>query len=281
MTLEVSSQGAIPTPVRYLVVALLVGGLTGGIINFLLIPGAWPWPMPALAYRFLGGAAAAYSVGSFLTLRRRRWPEHELLMATVLFYGFPLVAAILLQPDLVEWSKPSAWGFFAVVTPALIISMIYTWRYRARTKAEAVGPISPALRTYLLILGVLSLLVGLFVFVAPKESGIVWPWAALGAWKPLDSRLIASMLLTIGGAALLARWRNDRGMLLVFLVMLWAYCVVAGIGLILHAAVTPAFVVPDAIYVIIFAVVSLAGLMLYRRESRNSGQETLQPVTSR
>ena len=42
------------------------------------------------------------------------------------------------------------------------------------------------------------------------------------------------MLLTIADGALLAWWRNDEGVAQGFLAMLFAYCVVAGIGLALR-----------------------------------------------
>ena len=99
------------------------------------------------------------------------------------------------------------------------------------------------------------------------ESGFVWPWAALDTWQPLDSRLIASMLLTIAGGALLTWWRNDEGVAQVFLAMLSAYGVVASIGLVLHALVTPDFVAADLLYVGIFALVLVVGMLLYPRRS--------------
>lgn len=124
-----------------------------------------------------------------------------------------------------------------------------------------------ALRGYLLAVGLLTLVVGTLVFVTPKQSGFVWPWAALDTWQPLDSRLIASMLLTIAGGALLTWWRNDEGVAQVFLAMLSAYGVVATIGLVLHALVTPDFVVADLLYVGIFALVLVVGMLLYPRRA--------------
>ncbi len=134
------------------------------------------------------------------------------------------------------------------------------------------------LRGYLLVLGLLTLVVGTLVFVAPKQSGFVWPWAALDTWQPLDSRLIASMLLTIAGGALLTWWRNDEGVAQVFLAMLFAYCVVAGIGLTLHALVTPDFVVADLLYVGIFAVVLIVGTLLYPTRPTGHNEEAGQSI---
>ena len=110
--------------------------------------------------------------------------------------------------------------------------------------------------------------------VNPGLGGRRCPWAALDTWQPLDSRLIASMLLTIAGGALLTWWRNDEGVAQVFLAMLFAYCVVAGLGLALHASVTPDFVVADLLYVGIFVVVLVVGTLLYPRRPTGHNEET-------
>ena len=270
-TLERSIQerflGGVPSLVRLLTLALLIGGLIGGVTNFMLLAGYWPWEMPPLAHRFLASAAAAYVVGALITLTRRRWAESQLLMVTVLIYGILLVGAVLLEPALLDWSSGITWAFVVIVTPALAISIGYLWGMRGKASVETGQTLSPTLRTYLLILGILALAVGTLVFVAPKQSGLIWPWAALDVWKLLDSRLIACMLLTIAGGAFLARWRNDRGVAQLFLAMLFAYCVVAGIGLALHAVATPAFLAADLVYIGIFAVVVVVGALLYPRGS--------------
>ena len=124
------SLGGLPFLVRLLTLALLVGGLIGGIANFLLLPGFWPWEISPLAHRFLAGAAAAYVVGALITLTRSRWAESELLLVTVIIYAIPLVGAILMQPTLIDWSKVVARLFVGIVTPAIIISIGYVWGLR-------------------------------------------------------------------------------------------------------------------------------------------------------
>ena len=267
------SLGGLPFLVRLLTLALLVGGLIGGIANFLLLPGFWPWEMSPLAYRFLAGAVAAYVVGALITLTRSRWAESELLLVTVIIYAIPLVGAVLMQPTLIDSSKVVAQLFVGIVTPAVIISIGYVWGWRGRTSSEMALAQGSGLRGYLLVLSLLTLVVGTLVFVTPKQSGFVWPWAALDTWQPLDSRLIASMLLTIAGGALLAWWRNDEGVAQVFLAMLFAYCVVAGIGLALHALVIPEFVVADLLYLGILAVVLVVGTLLYPRRPTGYDEE--------
>jgi hypothetical protein len=256
-------DGSVPVLVRILTVALCAGGAIGAVTSFLLIRGGWPWPMPDLAYRFLAGAAVAYAVGSAITLTRRGWAESELLLATVALYGVPLGIAMLVQPGPVDWTQPVAWSFVGLVVPALAISIGALWVNRRVLAGAEPDPLPGRLRGLLGVIAVLGGVVGLLVFAVPREAGFVWPWAELGPWKALDSRLLASMLLTIGGAAALVAWRNRQAMADVFLPMLWSYCVVAGAGLVIHAVNTPAMRTEDLIYVAIFAILAVSTFSLY------------------
>jgi hypothetical protein len=252
--------GSVPFPVRFLTLALLVGGLIGVVTNFPPILGFWPWEMPPLAHRFLAGAAAAYLVGGAVTLARGRWAESELLLVTVILYGVPLVGAILAQPGSVDWTRLVALLFAGIVTSALVVSVFYVLKGRGRTLAEGGTVLSVPLRVFLLVVGDAATAVGALVYAVPSRAGLVWPWSALPAWSdPLDNRLVASMLLTVGLGALFALWRDDRGAAGLLVLMVWAYCVVVGAALVLHAAAEPAFLLPDAVYVCIFAVIAAAG----------------------
>lgn len=246
--------GEVPFWVRGLTIALFLGGLSGAITNF-LSTFFWPWVMPVLAHRFLAGAATAYVVGSLLTLFLAGWLESELLMTTTIVYGIFLGLAVVLQYDVIDWSKPIAWSFILLVMVALIITGSFLWGSFRRAHRTAETPLAALLRIYLLILGIVTLAVGLLVYIVPKSAGFVWPWADLKAWATLDSRLVASMLLTIAAGAFVTVWRNEYRMARVFLPMICGYCIVGGLGIALHAASTPAFVVPDVIYLIIFAVI--------------------------
>src|SRR5215207_6321970 len=135
--------------VTLLTVALLGGGAFGAFSSFTLQRGAWPWPMPDLAYRFLAGAAAAYAVGSAMALARRHWAASELLLATVVIYGIPLGAAMLVDAALVDWGEPVAWGFVGLVVPALLISGVALARNRRLVADSGAAPLDPALRWFL------------------------------------------------------------------------------------------------------------------------------------
>ncbi|HKH78126.1 MAG TPA: hypothetical protein VKA51_14300 [Rubrobacteraceae bacterium] len=183
-------------------------------------------------------------------------------MVTVILYGAPLVGAILAQPGSVNWSRPVPLLFDGIVTSALVVSVFYVLRGRGRTLAEGGTVLSVSVRVLLLVglVGDAATAVGALVYAGPSREGLVWPWSALPARSdPLDNRLVASMLLTVGLGARFALWRDDRGAAGLPVLMVWAYCVVVGAALVLHAAAEPAFLLPDAVYVCIFAVIAAAG----------------------
>jgi len=268
----IRAERGVPLLARFVTIFLLGGGLVGMTTSFFLLKGAWPWQMPDLAYRFLAGAAAAYAVGSLITLLRPNWPASELLMTTVVLYGIPLALAMVFGRNAVDWGELVAWSFLSLVIPAVAIALLtvaVNWN-AARPAEPAIGR---ELRMTLLVLGILASVVGAWVYLAPRDSGAVWPWAELGPWKPLDTRLLASMLLTIGGGALLVAYRNRWSMAQVFLPMLWAYCVVASIGLAIHADATPAFRTEDITYITIFSIVLVVTALLFilqRQQTRKA-----------
>jgi hypothetical protein len=254
-------------PIRLLFLALVGGGLIGGVTNFFLLPSVWPWLMPPLVHRFLAAAALAIFLSSLVCWLHQRWAETQFVLINVLIYAFPLLLAVAIDFSLIDMRNPLTWLFFLLVTTAVLICIYYLWQKR-NTQSDAKN-LTDGTRTFLLSLGVLSGMVGLLVFVVPKQAGFLWPWAVLAAWKPLDSRLIASMLLMIAGGALWTRWRNDRGVWGLTAVILWTYCVIVSISLMLHAAATPDFLVPDLTYIVIFAILTLTSVYFYRQEIAN------------
>lgn len=256
-----------PTPLLVLAAALALGGAIGAVSQFLLVKGLWIWDMPDLAHRFLAAAAAAYAAGGVLVLARRGRADAELLAATVLFYGYPLVAVILIDADIVDWGRPIAWAFIVVVTPAVLVGTLHLLRAgREPAHAPGAGPAPALTRALLLFLGGAGAVLGVLVFAAPQDVGALWPWGELSAWRTADHRLVASMLLTIAGAAALALRRNDPRATRLFLAMVIAYCAVAVAGLALHAADTPGFGDRDAVYIAaLTAVGAIAAAALARR----------------
>jgi hypothetical protein len=258
----------VPRPLLLLAAALALGGAIGAISQFVLFKELWVWEMPDLAHRFLAAAASAYVVGGAIVIARRRRAEAELLAATVLIYGYPLVAAIFLDADVVDWGKPITWAFVGIVTPAVLVGTVYLLRARAPSEPAGVAAspaVAPAARALLMLLVAGAGILGALVYLAPRDVGALWPWGELAPWKVIDHRLVASMLLTVAGGALLALVRPDRDTTRLLLAMVVAYCAVAVAGLALHAGdAPPGFAKKDAVYIAILAVVGLGSAALLR-----------------
>lgn len=127
-----------------LAAALALGGAIGAVSAFALEKDLWVWEMPDLAHRFLATAATAYVVGGAIVLARRRALDAELLAATVLIYGFPLVAAVLLDSDVVDWGRTITWAFVIVVTPGVVAGTVYFLRARPPARTAPIAPATPA-----------------------------------------------------------------------------------------------------------------------------------------
>ncbi len=111
--------------------------------------------------------------------------------------------------------------------------------------------------------------VGALVYAVPSRAGLVWPWSALPAWSdPPGQPPRCFDAAQRGLGALFALWRDDRGVARLLVLMVWAYWVVVGSALVLHAAAEPAFLLPDAVYVWIFAVIAAAGAGALLRRGR-------------
>ena len=249
-----------PRPLLILAAALALGGAIGAVSQFVLVKNLWVWEMPDLAHRFLAAAASAYVVGGAIVLLRRRREEAELLAATVLIYGYPLVAAILIDADVVDWGRPIAWAFVGIVTPAVLVGTAALLRSRTAPNPTQDGPT----KALLVALALAAATLGVLVFLAPRDVNALWPWGELPAWKVLDHRLVASMLLTVAGGALLALLRGSAQLLLAMVV---AYCAVAAAGLALHAADTPALQSEDTVYIVVLVLTGLAAAAVSARAS--------------
>jgi hypothetical protein len=111
--------------VRFLCLALAVGGAAGAVANFFLFEDFWVWPMPELAYRLLAAAATAYVAGGVLALLSRERGKRTFLMWTVVIYGLPLLAAALISNDVIDRSARITVLFLLIVAMALAICAAY------------------------------------------------------------------------------------------------------------------------------------------------------------
>ncbi len=237
-------ETALPPALRGLLLVVAVGGGLGAAVWFVLLPDTFPWRLPPLASRFLSAASAAFAAGSTLALWRGRWPEARLLLTITAAYFVPLLLAVLFDLARFDLARPITWGFFLAAVGMFAIAL---WQFGQGSAHPAIPPASappePGVRALALVVSILAALLGLVLLLAPAAALAIWPWT----WQVNDSaldvltmRLVAAMFigLAAGGWAMLRANRTDVAE--VYLLILAAYALVAGLGVLLFVLSRPA-----------------------------------------
>jgi hypothetical protein len=209
-------------------------GLALFIIPFLVVawvilylfPGhtaqVWSWTIPVrmtsmmLASAYLGGAYFFARV-----VRERRW--HSVGTG---FLAVTTFASLLGVATVMHWDKFAhhhvafwLWAGLYFTTPFLVIgAWLANRRYAVPPAADDVL-LRPVERTVVAVVGLVALVQGAVMFVAPSRVIDAWPWPL----TPLTCRVVAAVFCLGGAGAgvwLDARWSSVRLMLQVEVVML-------------------------------------------------------------
>ncbi len=206
------------------VVVTLVGGLAGAPFWWMDYPASFSWDLPPLASRLLAAAGLAFGLSGILVLE---WPSAarvKLYLVMLAAYLVPLVAAILvLHLDRFDWHAPITYAFFAVAGGLCGASMLHLARWPAGATAE--GHTVPApIALFLLAVAAVTGFWGLSLYVtASGPVALLWIWPA----DPLTSRLIGTMLLTLGLMSLMSRKDAGRASLSLTVLTIYGASVVA------------------------------------------------------
>ena len=180
----------------------LVAGAAGAALY--LFPATagsfWPWPLPALAARFVGALllGAAIDTGLTAAARDERSVVGALLMGLVL-YGLIGLTGVLALGTLGASNGLLAWialfGVLALGFGGLLATRVDEPRDRTRTR-----PQSSFLRGLLWLDFALVAPVGLLMYLAPDVAQRFWPWNL----PPINVRLIGSIFVATAGLTLWA-----------------------------------------------------------------------------
>ena len=256
-----AGETELSAPVRTLFLLASMGGGFGALIWFVLMPNTWPWLMPSLATRFLSAAAAAFALGCAIALWRGRWPEARLFLVVSAGYFAPLLVTLPLHLDRFNFLLPVTWGFL-MTGAGMFVLAIWELVRTARRPFRTASPPQPAwIRALVALVGVLSLVLGLLMLVAPETATLVWPWV----WEvveggPIDvdgltNRLIAVMFLGLAAGAAFTLAENRRDVGEVFLAMVVAYALLGALGVGLFVAHHPT---TPSMYLYLAGLVSIA-----------------------
>jgi hypothetical protein len=168
----------------------------------------WSWTIdPPLTAATLGAFYWAAFVLILSAARSKTWTR-----ARPAVYPVAVIAVLLLVITLIHLDRfdtNSLFGVFWVVAYVLV-PLLLTWALtdQLSDRAEPVRVtrrLPPVLRRALVVEGVVLVLVGAVLLIAPGAADDLWPWAL----SPLTSRAIGAFLFGIGVAALLAARDDD------------------------------------------------------------------------
>jgi hypothetical protein len=182
----------------------------------------WSWTIePPLTAATLGAFYWAAFVLILAAARSRSWSRTRPAV-----YPIAVIALLLLVVTLVHIDRfdlDSLFGVFWVVVYSLIpvlLALVLADQLRAPGEdARGAARLPRLLRRALIIEGVVMVVAGGLLLIAPGAADDVWPWAL----SPLTSRAIGSFLFGIGLVALIAARdddpRNFRGAALAYTVL--------------------------------------------------------------
>lgn len=185
-------------PIWFLV-AHAVGVGVPGLLLFLFpreLGAHWPWELPPLAARFVGGSFAAIAVAALVTTRSPAGIVGMALMGIGQML-VPLCGWLTLE----DVTSPGGLVALTIVLSAIAVGYV---RILLDKRLSPTGPpLERWLRSWFAIHMVVVGLVGLTMYGVPSQASGLWPWS-----MPLiDVRLLGSIFLA---SSLLSAWAVPR-----------------------------------------------------------------------
>ena len=168
---------------------------------------------PPLTAAFLGAGYAAGLVLVLLGLRAQAWVEARIAVVTVAVFSTLTLLATVLHRDRFHFSADgsiarfAAWfwlGIYIVVPLALAVLIVLQQR-RPGVDPPRRDPIPRWLAGAFSLQGLIMLVVGVALYVAPSTARTLWPWPL----TPLTARAVAAWLIAFGVAAVLTLVERD------------------------------------------------------------------------
>jgi hypothetical protein len=167
--------------------------------------------MPPLTAAFLGACYWASVPLVLFSSRMLTWGQARLAVPGVFVFTTLTSIATLLHADRFHFTSPelfprlAAWIWLAiyVTVPPWLILVTYVQRRKPGIDPPRRFPLPTWLRGLLILQGVILILYGIVLFLAPAV--LSWPWPL----SPLTGRATAAWLVGIGVIALHMVWEND------------------------------------------------------------------------
>jgi hypothetical protein len=158
----------------------------------------WPWPLPALAARFVGSMLIAGAVYSGLTAAAKTaLPADGALLMAMILYGLVGLTGVMSIGELGATTRLLLWiALFGAL--ALLFGALLAARLGAPLDRSSAQPQSRLLRRLLMLDLLLVAPVGLLMYLAPEVAQRFWPWNLV----PINVRLIGSIFVATAALTL-------------------------------------------------------------------------------
>jgi hypothetical protein len=168
---------------------------------------------PPLTAAFLGAGYWSALVSSIYALRERTWVRVRSNLPPALTATVLLLIATLIHidrfhlnsPVFITWLAAWVWVIVYVVVPPLAIGVFLVQGRLPGANAASRHNLPRGLRVLLIALAVVSLVIGLALFLAPQATAPAWPWAL----TPLTARAVGAWFCAMGVTAAVILWEDD------------------------------------------------------------------------
>ena len=168
---------------------------------------------PPLTAAFLGAGYAAGLVLVLLGLRARAWAEARIAVVTVAVFSALTLLATVLHRDRFHFGVDGAVARFAawfwlgiyIVVPVALAVLIVLQQRQPGVDPPRRDPVPIWLAGAFGVQGLIMLVVGVALYVAPSTARTLWPWPL----TPLTARAVAAWLIAFGVAAVLTLVERD------------------------------------------------------------------------
>jgi len=230
-----------------------------------LVISLWPWPVKALAIRFIGAIFLAIAFGCWSALRAKIWQRAKILVLVGgTFFGITSIVSIILSASQGGGYVISAWtGYFLVASLGnLYLLNRYGWPRKPQDRLGASQPWKTArwfFRIQTVIVGAFGTMMLLLPGVAQAQF---WPWLVATPTLQMFAGLFLATCLATGWASL----QTDIGRIRVLLPLDMIFPSLALLAVGIHwdviSSQSPSALV-TGVWVFIYAFVAVGSAYLY------------------
>ena len=230
-----------------------------------LVISLWPWPVKALAVRFIGAIFLAIAFGCWSALRAKIWQRAKILVLVGgTFFGIASIVSIVLAVSQGGGYVISTWtGYFLVASLGnFYLLSRYGWPRKPQDRLSAGQPWRTArwfFRIQTVVVGVFGIMMLLLPDIAQHQF---WPWHVATPTLQMFAGLFLATCLATGWASL----QTDIGRIRVLLPLDVIFPSLALLAVWIHWDVisreSPSVLV-TSVWVFIYAFVAIGSAYLY------------------